>query len=99
MPIQNHWGKGTFATASTPATTTTVKPAMPSNGLGKPSAEACGVIITEPHDRIGLMLHEGTEAGLPRISIFSTVRVPDETSPITPAISTHHALGAGTRVS
>jgi hypothetical protein len=30
------------------------------------------------------------------MSIFSTVNVMEETSPITPAISTHHALRVGT---
>lgn len=59
-PIQYHLGNGTFATASTPVTTTTVKPAMPRSGLGKPSNDACGVVITEPHDTIGLTLHDGT---------------------------------------
>ena len=33
---------------------------MPSSGLGKPSTDACGVTITEPHERIGLKLHDGT---------------------------------------
>ena len=65
---------------------------MPSSGLGKPSADACGVTITEPQDRIGLILQDGTYDGLARMSIFSTVSVMEETSPITPAISTHHAL-------
>ena len=80
-------------------TTTTVKATRPSSGLGNPSSDACGVIITEPHDRIGLKLHDGTYAGLSRRSIFSTVSVAEATKPITPAISTHHALGAGTRAS
>jgi len=33
---------------------------MPISGLGNPNADACGVIITEPHDSTGLMLHDGT---------------------------------------
>ena len=55
---------------------------MPSSGLGKPSTDACGVVITEPHDTIGLMLHDGTYDGLSRISIFSTVSVAEAISPI-----------------
>ncbi len=39
---------------------TTAKPATPISGLGMPKAAACGVVITEPQDRIGLMLHDGT---------------------------------------
>src|SRR5215472_10158984 len=96
-PTQYHWGKDTFVTASTPVTTTTVKPTMPSSGLGNPSRDACGVTITEPHETIGLMLHDGTYDGLSRILIFSTVSVMEANKPITPAISTHHALSAGTR--
>ena len=60
IPTQYHRGSGTFATASTPVTTTTVNAAMPISGFGKPSADACGVVITEPHDTIGLMLQDGT---------------------------------------
>src|SRR6516165_34667 len=96
-PAQYHWGKGTFVTASTPVTITTVKPTRPSSGLGNPRPDACGVTITEPHETIGLMLHDGTYDGLSRSSIFSTVSVIEATKPITPAISTHHALAAGTR--
>src|ERR1700691_3876877 len=59
-PSQYHWGRDTFATTSTPVTTTTVKPTMPSSGLGKPSPDACGVTITEPHETMGLMLKAGT---------------------------------------
>src|ERR1700730_11084344 len=54
-PAQYHWGKDTFDTASTPVTTTTVKPTMPSSGLGKPTIDACGVTITEPHETVGVM--------------------------------------------
>ncbi len=96
IPTQYHCGSGTFVTAKTPVTVTTVNAAMPMSELGKPSAEACGVVITEPHDTIGLMLHDGTYDGLSRILIFSTVSVTDAISPITPAISTHHALAGGT---
>src|SRR5947199_5040403 len=53
---QYHWGSETFATARTPVTTTTGKPTSPSSGLGNPSSDACGVIITEPQDSTGLML-------------------------------------------
>src|ERR1700756_513272 len=95
-PAQYHWGRLTFATASTPVTTTTVKPTRPSSELGNPSTDACGVTITEPHDTIGLILHDGTYDGLRRRSIFSTVSVIEAARPITPAIKTHHALGAGT---
>src|ERR1700730_35001 len=94
---QYHWGRGTFATAKTPVTITTVKPTSPSSGLGNPRIDACGVTITDPQDTIGLMLHDGTYDGLSRISIFSTVRVSDAARPITPAMSTPHALGAATR--
>src|ERR1700756_4458232 len=73
-PTQYHWGNCTFATASTPVTITTVKPTRPSSGLGNPRIDACGVTITEPHDTMGLMLHDGTYDGLSRILIFSTVR-------------------------
>jgi hypothetical protein len=41
-------------------TTTTVNAAMPISELGKPSTDACGVVITDPQDTIGLMLHDGT---------------------------------------
>src|SRR6202012_2665346 len=34
-PIQYHCGRTTLTTASTPVTSTTVKPMMPSSGLGK----------------------------------------------------------------
>src|SRR5271168_2810014 len=98
-PAQYHCGRGTFVAASTPVTTTTVKPTMPSSGLGKPSTDACDVVITEPHDTIGLILHDGTYDGLSRILIFSTVSVIEANKPIAPAISTHHALGAGTHTS
>src|SRR6516225_10003799 len=64
--------------------------------LGKPNTEACGVAITEPHDTIGLMLHDGTYDWLVRSLIFSTVSMIDAISPITPAISTHQALAGGT---
>jgi hypothetical protein len=70
---------------------------MPSSGLGKPSADACGVTITEPHETMGLMLQDGTYDGLSRILIFSTVSVIEANNPIKPAMSTHHALRAGTR--
>ena len=30
------------------------------SGFGKPNADACGVIITEPQDSTGLMLQDGT---------------------------------------
>src|SRR5580692_6311129 len=83
MPTQYHCGSGTFVTASTPVTVTTANAPMPISELGKPSADACGVVITEPHDTIGLRLHDGTYDGLSRISIFS-------------AVSTHHALASGT---
>src|SRR5689334_15212707 len=96
-PTQYHCGKATFAHASRPVTTTTVKASSPSSGLGKPSSDACGVIITEPQDKIGLMLHDGTYDGFSRMSIFSTVSVIDATKPIRPAMSTHQALSAGTR--
>ncbi len=33
---------------------------MPMSGFGKPNTEACGVIITDPQDSTGLMLHDGT---------------------------------------
>src|SRR6476619_7845915 len=59
-PPQYHLGNATLKTASTPVTTTTVKATMPMSGFGKPKAEACGVIITEPQDSTGLMLHDGT---------------------------------------
>ena len=59
-PAQYHRGSRTLATASTPVTTTTVNDTMPISGLGKPNADACGVIITEPQDSTGLMLHDGT---------------------------------------
>ncbi len=95
-PTQYHRGNGTFVTANTPVTVTTVNAAIPISELGKPSTEACGVVITEPHDTIGLMLHDGTYDGLSRSSIFSTVSVAEAISPITPAISTHHALAVGT---
>src|SRR5271163_5072486 len=98
-PTQYHWGRDTFATTSTPVTTTTVKPTMPSSGLGKPSTDACGVIITEPHETMGLMLQDGTYDGLSRILIFSTVSVIEANKPIAPAISTHHAPGTATRTS
>jgi hypothetical protein len=56
------------------------------------------VVITEPHDTIGLILHDGTYDGLSRSWIFSTVSVIEANKPIAPAISTHHALGAGAGV-
>src|ERR1700758_98627 len=59
-PTQYHRGSGTFATAKTPVTVTTLNPAIPMSELGNPSTDACGVAITEPHDTIGLMLHVGT---------------------------------------
>src|SRR6202012_3958747 len=93
---QYHCGKGTFVTAKTPVTVTTVNAAIPMSELGKPSTEACGVIITEPQDTIGLMLHDGTYDGLSKILIFSTVNMNEAINPITPAISTHHALAGGT---
>src|ERR1700733_5261240 len=96
MPTQYHRGRGTFATANTPVTATTGNAAIPISEFGKPSADACGVVITEPHDTIGLRLHDGTYEGLSRISIFSTVSVAEAISPVTPAISTHHALINGT---
>ena len=77
-------------------TITTVKPTRPSSGLGNPRTDACGVTITDPHDTTGLMLHVGTYDGLRSSSIFSTVSVIEAARPITPAMSTHHALGAGT---
>src|ERR1700678_4612350 len=89
-PSQYHWGRDTFATTSTPVTTTTVKPTMPSSGLGKPSTDACGVTITEPHETMGLMLQDGTYDGLSRILIFSTVSVIEANNPIKAAMSTHH---------
>jgi hypothetical protein len=59
-PPQYHRGSRTLASASTPVITTMVKDTTPMSGLGKPNAEACGVIITEPQDSTGLMLHDGT---------------------------------------
>src|SRR5689334_18009027 len=49
-PAQYQRGSDTPVTASTPVTTTTVKPTMPSSGLGNPNTDACGVIITDPQD-------------------------------------------------
>src|SRR6201987_5323605 len=69
---------------------------MPMSELGKPSTESWGVVITEPQDTMGLMLHDGMYDGLSRILIFSTVSVNEAINPITPAISTHHALAGGT---
>src|SRR3984957_19994597 len=69
---------------------------MPMSELGKPSADACGVVITEPHDTIGLRLHNGAYAGFSRRSIFSTVSVAEEINSITPANNIHHALALGT---
>jgi hypothetical protein len=96
IPTQYHRGSGTFVTANTPVTTTTVNAPMPISEFGKPSADACGVVITEPHDTIGLRLHDGTYDGLSRIAIFSTVNVAEAISPAIPAISTHHALAGDT---
>src|ERR1700722_6662801 len=96
IPTQYHRGSGTFVTANTPVTVTTANAPIPINGLGKPSADACGVVITEPHDTIGLRLHDGTYAGLSRSSIFSIASVAEAINPITPAISIHHALALGT---
>src|SRR5258708_19745197 len=96
MPTQYHRGSGTFVTANTPVTVTTANAPIPINELGKPSTDACGVVITEPHDTIGLRMHDGTYAGLSRSSIFSTVSVAEAINPITPAISIHHALALGT---
>ena len=70
---------------------------MPSIGLGRPNVDDCGVIITEPHARTGLMLHDGTYDGFCRIAILSWVSVRDASNPTAPAISTHQALGAETR--
>src|ERR1700677_2184152 len=95
MPTQYHRGSGTFVTANTPVTVATANAPIPINELGKPSADACGVVITEPHDTIGLRLHDGTYAGSSRSSIFSTVSVAEAINPITPAISIHHALPLG----
>src|SRR5581483_1068508 len=94
--LQYHCGKGTLVTASTPVTTTTVNAATPISGLGKPSTDACGVAITDPHDTTGLRLHDGTYDGLVQILIFSTVSVTEATNPMTPAMCTHHALGNAT---
>ena len=77
-------------------TVTTANAPMTISELGKPSADACGVVITEPHDTIGFRLHDGTYAGLSRSSIFSTVSVAEAINPITPAIRIHHALPLGT---
>src|ERR1700692_4430721 len=96
MPTQYHRGSRTFVTANTPVTVTTANAPIPISELGKPSADACGVVITEPHDTIGLRLHDGTYDGLSRSSIFSTVSVAEAINPITPAISIHHALALGT---
>lgn len=95
-PAQYQRGRRTFATASTPVTTTTLNATMPIIGLGNPNTDACGVTITEPQDSTGLMLHDGTYFGLIRISIFSYVSVSDAARPTTPAISTHTALGRPT---
>src|SRR5258707_12331848 len=96
MPTQCHRASRTFVPANTPVTVTTANAPIPINELGKPSADACGVVITEPHDTIGLRLHDGTYAGLSRSSIFSTVSVAEAINPITPAINIDHALALGT---
>src|ERR1700722_14163052 len=96
IPTQYHRGSDTFVTANTPVTVTTANAPIPISELGKPSTDACGVVITEPHDTIGLRLHDGTYAGSSRSSIFSTVSVAEAINPITPAISIHHALALGT---
>src|ERR1700722_6014619 len=95
IPTQYHRGSATLVTANTPVTVTTANAPIPISELGKPSADACGVVITEPHDTIGLRLHDGTYAGSSRSSIFSTVSVAEAINPITPAISIHHALALG----
>ncbi len=86
----------TLATVSTPVTVTTANAAIPINEFGKPNADACGVVITDPHATTGLRLHDGTYAGLIRISIFSTVSVAEAIRPSTPATSIHHAPAADT---
>src|ERR1700744_4120579 len=88
-PIQYHCGNCTFANASTPVTSTTVKPTIPRSELGKPRTDACGVVMTDPHEMIGLMLQDGTYDGLSSKSIFSTVSVTEAIRPTTPAMSTH----------
>src|SRR5690625_7129570 len=92
-PTQYHRGSGTFVTASTPLTATTVNATIPSSGLGKPSTDACGVAITGPQDSTGLRLHDGTYAESLSSRIFSTVSVTEATSPISPPISTTQAAG------
>src|SRR5690242_20077707 len=98
-PAQYQRGRLTLASTRTAVTTTTVNATMPISGLGKPNADACGVIITEPQDSTGLMLHDGTYAGLIRISIFSTVSVSAAARPTTPAIRIQIALALPTGTS
>ena len=74
----------------------TANAAIPISGFGKPNADACGVVITEPHDTIGLRLHDGTYDGLSSSSIFSMVRVAEAIRPNAPAIRIHHAPGTET---
>ena len=75
---------------------TTQNATTPISGLGGPKMEACGVLITEPQASTGLMLQLGTNSGSLSISIFSTNSVAEAIRPITPAMSTHHALARRT---
>lgn len=70
---------------------------MPMSELGKPKADACSVVITEPHEMTGFRLQDGTYVGSISISIFSMVRASAAASPATPATRTYQAV-AGRRV-
>src|SRR5689334_17486275 len=89
-PPQNQRRKVAPASRATATVTTTANPAIPSSELGNPNTSACGLVITEPQDRIGLMLHDGTYAGSRSNASFSTVRTADAASPMIPPISRIH---------
>ncbi len=58
-PSQTQRGSSTLDTSSTPIEITTLYPMRPMIGLGKPKADACSVMMTEPQDSTGLMSHPG----------------------------------------
>ena len=79
--------------------TTTGNVSTPMNGLGNPNTSACLVTMTEPQDRIGLMLQLGLYPGFLSRSTFSTASVNAAAPPIRPAITSSRPVPVDLRVS
>lgn len=67
-----------------PTVQTMANPAKPKKVLGKPKAEACGLVITGEHATIGLNEQFGTYAGLAASLSLSHVSIEAASKPMIP---------------